>query len=223
MFNLVNKVAIVTGASRGIGKAIAEAIAQAGAHVVCVSRSENELIEFGISFHLNGDIINAKSCYIYLVEADIKNPSVFTNYAAILQIEIKLDDAIDLYIKSINYFPKFVDAYSNLGSLYYQMGELNKAKFSWKKLYQRFPFSPIAPDAYYKLGKRNSSLIQELLIRFPAHPAALAIASEGNIFQSLDERAIYLSRWGARWPGAKKLLKEACNDPFLINKISFQE
>ena len=43
MFNLVNKVAIVTGASRGIGKAIAGAVAQAGAHVVCVSRSENEL------------------------------------------------------------------------------------------------------------------------------------------------------------------------------------
>ena len=45
MFNLVNKVAIVTGASRGIGKAIAEAVAQAGAHVICVSRSENELIK----------------------------------------------------------------------------------------------------------------------------------------------------------------------------------
>ena len=54
MFNLANKVAIVTGASRGIGKAIVEAVAQAGAHVVCVSRSENELIKISSNLNENG-------------------------------------------------------------------------------------------------------------------------------------------------------------------------
>ncbi|MCJ7801427.1 MAG: SDR family NAD(P)-dependent oxidoreductase, partial [Candidatus Marinimicrobia bacterium] len=39
MNNLENKVAIITGASRGIGKVIAEETAKAGAKVVCVSRS----------------------------------------------------------------------------------------------------------------------------------------------------------------------------------------
>lgn len=39
MNNLENKVAIITGASRGIGKVIAEQIAKAGAKTVCVSRS----------------------------------------------------------------------------------------------------------------------------------------------------------------------------------------
>ncbi len=38
MFDLSNKVAIVTGASRGIGQAIAEAYAQAGASLVLTSR-----------------------------------------------------------------------------------------------------------------------------------------------------------------------------------------
>ncbi len=40
IFSLKNKKAIVTGASRGIGKAIAIGLAQAGADVVCSSTSK---------------------------------------------------------------------------------------------------------------------------------------------------------------------------------------
>ena len=43
MFKLENKVSIVTGASKGIGKAIAKIFAQAGTHVVCVSRTKDDL------------------------------------------------------------------------------------------------------------------------------------------------------------------------------------
>lgn len=41
-FDLNGKVAIVTGGSRGLGKAIAEGLAQAGADVAVVSRTKNE-------------------------------------------------------------------------------------------------------------------------------------------------------------------------------------
>ena len=40
MFNLENKIAVVTGASQGIGKSISEIFSKAGAHVVCIARNK---------------------------------------------------------------------------------------------------------------------------------------------------------------------------------------
>lgn len=44
-FSLDGKVAVITGAGRGIGRAIALAYARAGASVVCSARSEKEIVE----------------------------------------------------------------------------------------------------------------------------------------------------------------------------------
>jgi NAD(P)-dependent dehydrogenase (short-subunit alcohol dehydrogenase family) len=43
MFNLTGKVALVTGGSRGLGKAMARAFAEAGADIIISSRSEEDL------------------------------------------------------------------------------------------------------------------------------------------------------------------------------------
>jgi len=45
LFKLTDKVAIVTGASRGIGRGIARGFAQAGAHVVCAARTPETVEE----------------------------------------------------------------------------------------------------------------------------------------------------------------------------------
>ena len=43
MIDLSDKIALVTGASRGIGQSISMILAQNGAHVVCVSRNVNDV------------------------------------------------------------------------------------------------------------------------------------------------------------------------------------
>lgn len=53
LFDMTGKTAIITGSSRGIGRAIAEAYADAGAHVVISSRKEQACIEVA-------DAINAR-------------------------------------------------------------------------------------------------------------------------------------------------------------------
>ena len=45
MFDLTDKVALVSGASRGIGSAIAQMLAEYGAHVILTSRRAENLKE----------------------------------------------------------------------------------------------------------------------------------------------------------------------------------
>jgi len=62
---LTDKIALVTGASRGIGRASALALAKAGAHVVCVARTEGGLTE------LDDEIRAATGASATLVPLDI--------------------------------------------------------------------------------------------------------------------------------------------------------
>lgn len=54
MTNLQGKLALVTGASRGIGAAIAEALGKAGAHVILVARSASAMEEVEERIHQAG-------------------------------------------------------------------------------------------------------------------------------------------------------------------------
>ena len=91
MFNVKNKVAIVTGASQGIGKAISEIYAEAGAHVVCIARNTEKLKELVSEILKNGNSASFISCDINngdLIETAFK--SVIKDYK---QIDILVNNA----------------------------------------------------------------------------------------------------------------------------------
>jgi len=85
MFSLEGKTALVTGCKRGIGLAMAEALAEAGANIVGVSASlelsgskiENRVREMGRSFTAyQCDFSDRKSLYDFIGKVKSENPAV---------------------------------------------------------------------------------------------------------------------------------------------------
>lgn len=69
MFQLNDKIAIVTGASRGIGRSIALTLAKAGASVALVSRSEEDLRNVRDAITTNGGTASIHTCDIRTQES----------------------------------------------------------------------------------------------------------------------------------------------------------
>lgn len=65
-FKLTDKVAIVTGAGKGIGKGIALALAEAGAHVVCLARTAADIEE-------TAELVRARGRRALAIPCDVTN------------------------------------------------------------------------------------------------------------------------------------------------------
>ena len=71
MAGVEGRVALVTGAGRGIGRETAELLASRGARVMCVARSEQELIEVGLDYAV-ADLGTVEGCALAVSETEQK-------------------------------------------------------------------------------------------------------------------------------------------------------
>ena len=113
MFSLTGKVALVTGASRGIGESIAKLLAQSGAHVIVSSRKidgcqrvVNDIIENGgsaqaIACHI-GDMAQIESLFNAIEKEHGKLDVLVNNAAANPYFGHILDTPLDAFEKTID-------------------------------------------------------------------------------------------------------------------------
>src|SRR5262245_30986531 len=90
LFDYKNKVALVTGAGRGIGKAIAEKLAQLAAHVICVIKSES-------SCSSTAEAIQQKGGKAEALAVDVSNPVAVKEATDAL---LKKHETIDILVNN---------------------------------------------------------------------------------------------------------------------------
>ena len=69
MAGVEGRVALITGGSRGIGRATAKLLASRGARVMCVARSEQDLAEVGLEYSV-ADLGSPEGCAHAIAEAE---------------------------------------------------------------------------------------------------------------------------------------------------------
>ncbi|WP_080848761.1 SDR family NAD(P)-dependent oxidoreductase [Cytobacillus gottheilii] len=128
LFGLDGKVAIVTGASKGIGKEVAIALAKAGAHVALIARNEHELNEVAKEINQTGkkalsvpmDLLDVdgmagkvEEIYNYFGRIDIlvNNAGINIPKSAMEVTEEDWDKVLDINLKSVFFLCKNVAKY----------------------------------------------------------------------------------------------------------------
>ena len=145
MGKLDNKVALVTGASRGIGQAIAELFAAEGAKVVCAARTINEGDHV-----LEGSLSNTVG---RIIEAGGSATAVAANISEEEDCRALFDTAVDTYGK--------VDILVNNAALNYYVPIVNYDVSKWMRAFAVNVHGPfmLSRSALPGMMERNSGAI----------------------------------------------------------------
>tara|TARA_B100000767_G_scaffold273217_1_gene302767 strand:+ start:2327 stop:3097 length:771 start_codon:yes stop_codon:yes gene_type:complete len=139
LFDLKGKVAVVTGSSKGIGKAIAEAFVEYGAKVIFSSRSQEAVDAVVKEFKFKGYEATGIACHVG--EEDQRQE--------LIQKTIKLYGGVDILVNNAATNPVFSPLEGIKNNVFDKIMEINvKACFSLAKLC--FPFMK---------EKKNGSII----------------------------------------------------------------
>jgi len=109
----------------------------------------DKLASKAFKFHSEGNLLTAEKYYQLFIDKGFSDPLVFSNYAVILAQRGEINNAINLYKKSIKLFPNSPQAYSNLGKIFKDLGKLEEAECYIRKAIK---IKPNYAEAYLNLG-----------------------------------------------------------------------
>ena len=153
-FNLINKVAIITGSSKGIGKSMARGLAEFGANVVISSRKKDVVEKVASQFNSEGLSAIGIECHVAKEEQQKELiREVMEKYG---RIDILVNNAGILRDKS---FTKVEDQDFRIVLEVHLMGSVNCTKAVWEIMkeqnYGRIVMTSSSSGLYGNFGQTN--------------------------------------------------------------------
>ena len=90
-------------------------------------KSGEIFLKKAINYHIQGDLNNAEKAYRAAIDSGLLNVALFSNLGIICQKSQRVEEAISLHTKAVQINPNHPDAWTNLGGLHKNLGNLDQA------------------------------------------------------------------------------------------------